>query len=71
MSTKESAIAMTKLNAELERQRLLAECHNLITLIGQKHYSLRLLRAARDGLLLYANYKESRRRRQQEQGENT
>lgn len=64
MSTKEGAIAMTELNAEVERQRLLAECHNLIVLIGQKHYSLRLLRAARDGLLLYANYKECRQPRQ-------
>lgn len=61
----DDAIAMTELNAELERQRLLAECHNLIILIGQKHYSLRLLRAARDGLLLYLNYKECRQRRQQ------
>lgn len=65
MSTKESAIVMTELNAELERQRLLVECHSLVAFIGQKRYSLRLLRAARDGLLLYANYKECRQRRQQ------
>lgn len=42
--------------AELEREQLIAECHSLIALIAQKHYSVRLLRAARDGLLLYLDY---------------
>ena len=49
------------LAAELERQNLIKECHSLITLIAQSPYSIRLLKAARDGLLLYAGYKAQRR----------
>ena len=49
--------------AELERQQLLAECHGLIALIGQKHYAVKLLRAAKNGLLLYCRYKEGRQYR--------
>ena len=45
---------------ELEREQLLAECHALVTLIGQHKYSVRLLRAAKNGLLLYTGYKANR-----------
>jgi hypothetical protein len=55
---------MNEIQHEPEREQLLAECHGLIALIGQKRYSIRLLRAARDGLLIYLNYKEGRARRQ-------
>lgn len=47
--------------AELERQGLIKECHSLIALIAQSPYSIRLLKAARDGLLLYTGYKNTRR----------
>ena len=46
--------------AELERQQLLAECHGLVALIGQKPYAVRLLKAAKNGLMLYCKYKEGR-----------
>ncbi len=45
---------------ELERQQLLAECHGLVALIGQKPYAVRLLKAAKNGLMLYCKYKEGR-----------
>lgn len=44
---------------DLERQQLIQECHDLITLIAQHRYAVRLLRAARDGLQLYVSYKPS------------
>lgn len=49
--------------AELERQGLIKECHSLIALIAQSPYSVRLLKAAKNGLLLYAGYKATRRQR--------
>jgi len=48
---------MNKNQCELERQQLLRECHSLIALIGRNAYSIKLLGAARDGLLLIAGYK--------------
>ncbi|WNN92094.1 hypothetical protein [Gloeocapsopsis dulcis] len=45
---------------ELERQRLLAECHGLIALIGRKHYSLKLLKVAKSALQTVAAYKQNR-----------
>ena len=54
--------------AELERQGLIKECHSLIALIAQSPYSVRLLKAARDGLLLYAGYKNTRRCRGRKYG---
>ena len=50
--------------SELERQGLIEECHRLIALIAQSPYSIRLLKAARDGLLLYAGYKTKTTRQQ-------
>jgi len=65
MKNQQQAITMTQLHSSYdEREQLLQECHALVVLIGQKRYSVRLLRAARDGLLLYLNYKECRQRRQ-------
>lgn len=49
--------------AELERQGLIKECHILIVIIAQSPYAIRLLKAARNGLLLYAGYKSTRQRR--------
>jgi hypothetical protein len=45
---------------EFERQQLLRECHSLVALIGQSAYSTKLLRLAKDGLLLVAGYKAHR-----------
>jgi hypothetical protein len=45
---------------ELERQQLLQECHSLIASIGQSPYSIKLLKAARNALLLTAGYKAHR-----------
>ncbi len=52
---------MSETRSELERQQLLKECHSLIASIGQSAYSTKLLKAARDGLLLIAGYKTYRR----------
>jgi hypothetical protein len=54
---------MNEIQYEHERQQLTKECHSLVVLIAQKPYAIKLLRSARDGLLLCLNYKESRRRR--------
>lgn len=43
-----------------ERDQLIAECERLIREISRKGPFLKLLRAARDGLLLYVNYKANR-----------
>jgi hypothetical protein len=42
---------------EFERQQLLTECHLLVTHIGRSAYSTKLLKTARDGLLLVAGIK--------------
>ena len=52
---------MSETRSELERQQLLKECHSLIACIGQSSYCNKLLKAARDGLLLIAGYKTYRR----------
>jgi len=48
---------------ELERQELLKECHSLVSAIGQHHYSIKLLRSARQGLLMHLDYKSKRQQR--------
>jgi hypothetical protein len=54
---------MSETRSELERQQLLKQCHCLIARIGQSSYSNKLLKAARDGLLLVAEYKSDGRGR--------
>lgn len=62
-SQESEAIVITELHqshtAELERQQLLAECHALVASIGHKRYAVRLLRAAKNRLLLYATIKNA------------
>lgn len=45
---------------EREHAALVSECHNLVSLISQKPYSIRRLRAVREGLLMNLNYKSNR-----------
>ncbi len=45
---------------EFERQQLLRDCHSLIALIGQSAYSTKLLKLAKDALLIVAGYKAHR-----------
>lgn len=56
---------MSQIHHELERQQLLRECHALVALIGQNAYANKLLRIARNGLLMVTAYK---RRRQETYG---
>ncbi len=51
---------MKESTQELERQRLLRECHSLVALIGRNTYSIKLLKTARNALLLTAGYKVHR-----------
>ena len=46
---------------ELERQELLKECHSLVSAIGRKPYAAKLLKAAKNGLMLYLDYKNNGR----------
>lgn len=47
---------------ELQRQQLLRDCHGLIAAIGQKPYSNKLLRSARESLEKCLEYKANRGR---------
>ncbi len=53
---------MNQTQYELEREHLLRECHSLVSLIGQSSYANKLLKVARDGLLIIAGYKLDRGR---------
>lgn len=53
---------MSQVRQELEREHLLCECHSLVALIGQSPYANKLLKAAKNGLLIIAGYKSNRSR---------
>lgn len=62
MNHKKQDSDMDENQHSFERERLLQECYSLLTLISKRPYSVKLLRAARDGLLLISDYKSNRRR---------
>ena len=55
--------------AEVERGRLISECHSLIVSIAYQPSCLKLLGLARSHLMMLAQYKSNRRQRKRAEAE--